>query len=123
MKTWPPSFRSGLFRRAARQLVAWQASGRVERRYRGCAFRAITARSMSTAGWVEVYAAKAFFCFLFRPANVKPNKPWWPKGDQDARVIALLLAELMAAEMNSDTEFLTTDCTDEYRIRNGIGAH
>jgi len=101
MTSWPPPLRPKRFRIAAQQLLAWAASGKVETEYRGCALRAITAPGHSSRALAEGYAAKAFFTQLFRPSRTKIGQPWWPKSDIDARVIALLLAELIAADISS----------------------
>jgi hypothetical protein len=101
MTTWPPPLRPRRFRVAARQLLAWSASGKVERGYRGCALQAITVPGHRSSDLAEGYAAKAFFTQLFRPSNIKIGQPWWPKRDVDARVIALLIAEQLARDINS----------------------
>lgn len=98
MKTWPPPLRPKRFRVAARQLLSWAASGKVERDFRGCALRAIIVPGHRSCDLAECYIAKAFFTELFRPANLQIGKPWWPKRDIDARVIALLLAEQFARD-------------------------
>ena len=99
MSTWPLSIRPSQFREAAQQLLVGLESGTAVPADRGCALRSITLRQATTRGWVEFYAARALFTALYRPAGIQPTQHWWPEGDTDARVIALLLAEQIAKDI------------------------
>lgn len=88
-----------LFRDAAHQLVKGLKSPKIKPINRGCPLLAIRVLDRSTHGWVEFHFARAFFTAYFRPDNARRGKPWWPVGEIDAPVIALLLAELLAREI------------------------
>lgn len=99
MNAWPLQLNPRLFRQAVHTLLVGIEQGTPVGRDRGCALRSIKLPSMSTRGWVEFHTARAFFTALYRPRGIKPDAPWWPEGDTDARVIALLLAEQIAKDI------------------------
>lgn len=100
MNPWPLTLRPSHFRIAARVLLAGIEHGTPNAHDRGCALRSIKLSAATTRGWVEFYGARALFTAMYRPRGVKPDARWWPEGDTDARVIALLLAEQIAKDMN-----------------------
>lgn len=60
-------------------------------RYDFCPLRAILVDRPGRRKFMEMYVARAFFVYLYRPKRVKPGAHWWPK-EIDGPLLALLLA-------------------------------
>lgn len=91
MKTWPPRLNAGVFIKACRTLLE------DPEQYEYCPLRAILVDQPSRDNFIEMYVARAFFVYLFRPRGVKAGAHWWPK-EIDAPIIALCLAAELAKE-------------------------
>jgi len=91
MKTWPPLLNHKVFLKAAR----WLRED--PERFEFCPLRAILVDRPNPQNFMEMFIARAFFVYLFRPQRVKPKAHWWPR-EIDAPLIALYLAAELAKE-------------------------
>lgn len=93
MRTWPPRLNPKIFLTAARELIS------DPKRYDFCPLRAILVHHASPENFMEMYVARAFFVYLFRPAKVKPTQHWWPR-ELNGPLLSLYLAAELASEVD-----------------------